>query len=163
MAKIVIGVMGPGDRATQQDCQMAYQLGLQIAQQGWILLTGGRSVGVMEAASQGAQQAQGLTVGILPTANGEQMSAAVDVPILTDMGSARNNINVLSSRVVIACGWGAGTVSEIALAIKADRPVVLLGLPSTAIAFFQDLAPGRVAIAPDVKSAIQLTQRFLAD
>ncbi|CCQ67309.1 Conserved hypothetical protein 725 [Crocosphaera watsonii WH 0402] len=42
------------------------------------------------------------------------------------MGNARNNINVLSSNVIIACGMGLGTVSEIALALKNKKPVILL-------------------------------------
>src|SRR6476469_6847830 len=103
MPKVVIGVMGPGTTATAADLQNAYEVGQLIAAAGWVLLTGGRNSGVMHAASQGAQQAGGLTVGILPTADRAMMSDAVDIAVLTDMGSARNNINVLSSQVVIAC------------------------------------------------------------
>ena len=50
------------------------------------------------------------------------MSEAVDLPIVTDLGNARNNINVLSSNVVIACGMGLGTASEVALALKNHQP-----------------------------------------
>ena len=42
------------------------------------------------------------------------------------MGEARNVINVLSSRVVIALRGGAGTVSEIAHALKLGRTVVVI-------------------------------------
>ena len=42
------------------------------------------------------------------------------------MGNARNCINVLSSHVVVACAGGTGTISEIALALKSGRPVILL-------------------------------------
>ncbi|MCW6038203.1 hypothetical protein K4A83_18275 [Spirulina subsalsa FACHB-351] len=66
MPKIMIGVMGPGEKARPQDVALAYQLGAAIAQSGWILLTGGRNVGVMEAANQGAKSAKGFTIGILP-------------------------------------------------------------------------------------------------
>lgn len=66
MAKTVIGVMGPGDNATKEECDSAFELGKLIANKGWILLTGGRNVGVMEAASRGAKEAGGLTIGILP-------------------------------------------------------------------------------------------------
>ncbi|WP_242044677.1 SLOG cluster 4 domain-containing protein [Anabaena azotica] len=109
MNKIVIGVMGAGEGATANDGENAYKLGELIAQAGWVLLTGGRNVGVMDAASQGAKSANGLTVGILPGTQAEGISVAVDIAIFTDMGNARNNINVLSSHVVIACGMGAGT------------------------------------------------------
>jgi uncharacterized protein (TIGR00725 family) len=55
-------------------------------------------------------------------------SRYIRVPILTGMGSARNTINVLSSRVVVACHGGAGTISEIALALKHGKPVILFGI-----------------------------------
>jgi len=69
-------------------------------------------VGVMDAASLGAKAANGLTIGILPTDDTSAMSKAVDIAIITDMGLA---ISMSSSDVVIACGMGAGTASEIAL------------------------------------------------
>ncbi len=159
--KTIIGVMGPGDRATELDLQNAYQLGYLIAQQGWILLTGGRNVGVMEAANQGAKVAQGLTVGILPSNDTSGVSTAVDIAIVTDMGNARNNINVLSSDVVIACGMGAGTASEIALAIKSNKPVILLNDDINSKDFFQKLAPKNIYIADSVDDAIALTQSLL--
>ncbi|HEY9652876.1 MAG TPA: cytochrome, partial [Coleofasciculaceae cyanobacterium] len=108
MRKIIIGVMGPGEQASSTELNNAYALGKHIATQGWVLLTGGRNTGVMDAASKGAKAAGGLTVGILPTNNTTHLSDAVDIAITTDMGNARNNINVLSSDVVIACGMGTG-------------------------------------------------------
>jgi Predicted Rossmann fold nucleotide-binding protein len=66
MKKTIIGIMGPGESATSTDLENAYQLGQLIAEAGWILLTGGRNVGVMDAANKGAKSANGLTVGILP-------------------------------------------------------------------------------------------------
>ncbi len=55
--KKIIGVMGPGDLATETDIKNAYELGKLIAQEDWILLTGGRNVGVMDAANKGSQEA----------------------------------------------------------------------------------------------------------
>jgi hypothetical protein len=163
MPHIIIGVMGPGTGATAADQQTAYHLGQHIAQQGWILLTGGRNVGVMDAASRGAKASGGLTIGILPTATTEQMSPAVDLPILTDMGQARNAINVLSSRVVIACGLGAGTLSEIALALKTNRPVVLLHVDNAIADPLQQLDPALIHRAHHVAHAIDLVQQCLAE
>jgi uncharacterized protein (TIGR00725 family) len=159
--KTIIGVMGPGEQATTHDLQNAYQLGYLIAQQGWVLLTGGRNVGVMEAASQGAKAAQGLTIGILPGNNTSGVSTAVDIAIVTDMGNARNNINVLSSDVVIACGMGAGTASEIALAIKSNKFVILLNDDLNSKDFFQKLAPKNIYIAHSASDAIALTRNVL--
>jgi uncharacterized protein (TIGR00725 family) len=161
MPKIIIGVMGPGETATQQDLSNAYELGRLIASQGWVLLTGGRKVGVMDAACRGAKSADGLTIGILPTNHSNGISSAVDIPILTDLGNARNNINVLSSQVVIACGMGAGTASEIALALKASKPVILLNPSESNHTFFKQLSPRLIFNARDAAIAIQLTQQLL--
>ncbi|KAM3102499.1 TIGR00725 family protein [Phormidesmis sp. 146-12] len=153
MSKIIIGVMGAGEHATQADCDRAYQLGQRIAQAGWIVLTGGRTVGVMDAASRGAKSVGGLTIGILPYVQ-TCPSPAVDITIVTDLGNARNNINVLSSRVVIACGMGVGTVSEIALALKANKQIILLNDDAMSQRFFTDLAKDQVFVAKDVDEAI---------
>jgi uncharacterized protein (TIGR00725 family) len=154
--------MGPGEGATEQEQQLAYQLGRQIAQAGWILLTGGRNRGVMDAVCKGAKSANGLTVGILPSSDRHHLSKAVDIPIVTGMGSARNNINVLSSEVIVACGMGAGTASEVALAIKASKSVILLNASFESQAFFQRLASEQVFVAADVEAAIALIQQLLS-
>lgn len=160
MRKVIIGVMGPGDNATPTDLHNAYELGKLIAQQGWVLLTGGRSVGVMDAASQGAKSANGLTIGILPEDDELGISEAVDIAIFTDMGNARNNINVLSCDVVIACGMGAGTASEIALALKGNKKVILLSDDEESKVFFQKLSPENVYVVDSVGDAMSVTSRF---
>jgi uncharacterized protein (TIGR00725 family) len=113
--------MGPA-KARRKDVENARVLGELIARREWVLLTGGRDVGVMHAASQGAKKvARSLTVGVLPTTR-DKISKYVDVAIVTEMGSARNNICVFSSQVIVACGLGgSGTVSEVALALKSRR------------------------------------------
>jgi uncharacterized protein (TIGR00725 family) len=154
MRKIIIGVMGVGDKATSNDLEKAYKLGKMIAQQGWVLLTGGRKAGVMDAASQGAKSVDGLTIGILPGKDSQGISEAVDIAIFTDMGNARNNINVLSSDVIIACGIGAGTVSEIALALKSHKKVILLNEDAESKLFFKKLSPDNIYIVENLESAI---------
>jgi len=126
MRKPVIGVMGGSD-ASQTECAAARELGRLIAERGWVLLTGGRNAGVMAAASAGAKAAGGFVVGVLPGSTDAGASPDLDVAIVTGMGDARNVINVLSSDVVIACAGGAGTLSEIALALKSGKRVILLG------------------------------------
>ena len=122
---LIIGVMGGGS-ADNETVQNAYQLGNLIAARGWILLNGGRNAGVMEASAKGARENGGITVGILPDETARAASRFIQIPILTGMGNARNSINVLSSHVVVACPGGTGTISEIALALKSRRPVILL-------------------------------------
>ncbi|MGK7921054.1 MAG: cytochrome [Trichodesmium sp.] len=161
MKKIIIGVMGPGNNATSTDLKNAYKLGQLIAQESWVLLTGGRNMGVMDAASRGAKSANGLTIGILPGNNLDGISEAVDIPIVSDMGNSRNNINVLSSDVVIACGMGAGTASEVALAIKNNKRVILLGSSLESQAFFVALSPETVFIVDTPESAIESVKNLV--
>ncbi|WP_017301110.1 LOG family protein [Nodosilinea nodulosa] len=162
MARIIVGIMGPGATATPAHLETAYALGYAMASTGWVVLTGGRAVGVMAAACRGAKAAGGLTIGVLPSADGAEMSDAVDIPIVTGLGDARNAVNVLSSRAVVACGLGPGTASEIALALKAQRPVILMAMPPNAAALWQSLATGPVAIAGTVQEAIAQLQNWLA-
>jgi uncharacterized protein (TIGR00725 family) len=162
MRKIIIGVMGRGENATVNDLQNAYILGQLIATQGWILLTGGRNVGVMDAVNKGAKSADGLTIGILPGDNNQDgISSSVDIAIFTDMGNARNNVNILTSDVVIACGMGAGTASEIALALKAKKQVILLTDDEEGKLFFKKLSPENVHIVESAENAIATAKIIL--
>lgn len=122
---LIVGVMGGGS-ADRKTAQNAHQLGGLIAARGWILLNGGRNAGVMSASARGARENGGITVGVLPDETAQGASPFIQIPILTGMGNARNCINVLSSHVVVACPGGTGTISEIALALKCNRPVILL-------------------------------------
>lgn len=153
--------MGPGEKAAAIDLQNAYELGKRIAQQGWVLLTGGRNVGVMDAASQGAKSVNGLTIGILPGDNTNGVSEAVDIAIVTDMGNARNNINVLSSDVVIVCGMSTGTASEVALALKGNKKVILLNDNEESKDFFRKLSPQNVYIVNIPDEAIKTVEDIL--
>ncbi len=123
--QLIIGVMG-GGKAKSIDIDNAYRLGALIAENNWILLNGGRNAGIMEASAKGAKDNGGITIGILPDDNCSKMSEYIQIPILTGMGNARNSINVLSSNVVVACPGGAGTISEVALALKTGRNVICL-------------------------------------
>lgn len=153
--------MGPGEQARTVDLDRAYRLGKRIAQEQWILLTGGRGVGVMEAVNRGAKQLGGLTIGILPDPHPQGASAYVDVPICTGMGYGRNNINVLSSSIVVSCGMGLGTASEVALALKNQTPVILLGVDTTSQMFFRQFSSVGLYITREVEETIELIQRVL--
>jgi uncharacterized protein (TIGR00725 family) len=135
--------MGAGE-PEPSTLEVAHRLGRLLAQAGWVVLTGGRPAGVMEAACAGAKSVAGsLTVGVLPTGPDGPVSAQVDLAVFTALGEARNAINVLSSDVVVACGVeGPGTASEVALALKARRPTVLLAATPAAVAFFRTMQDG---------------------
>ena len=114
--------MGAGS-CDAKTADLAEEVGRRIAARGAILICGGRG-GVMEAASKGAAGAGGLVVGILPSEDEKSANPYVEIPIVTGMGNARNAINALTSHSLIAITGGAGTLSEIALALKVDTPVV---------------------------------------
>jgi uncharacterized protein (TIGR00725 family) len=156
----IIGVMG-GATAPAGILAAARRLGGLIAEQGWVLLNGGRNSGVMEASAQGAREKGGLSIGILPDAHRQNASPFIDIPIVTGMGQARNNINVLSSDVVVACMGGAGTLSEIALAIKAETPVILLNFPEE-IAIEAIAAPGLLHHADSPDAAIDIILKLIS-
>jgi len=155
----IIGVMG-GGQVNEADARDACHLGQLIAQQGWMLLNGGRNCGIMDASAKGAKQAGGLTIGILPDENTARVSGHIDIPIVTGMGSARNAINALSSDLVVACAGGTGTLSEIALALKAGKTVVLLNM-DLGSAFDGYRQAGRLFDARNPEHAIELIKEQL--
>jgi hypothetical protein len=118
----------------------------------------------MEAACAGAKSVPGsLTIGILPTGPDGPVSRHVDVAVFTGVGEARNAINVLSSEVVVACGVESpGTASEVALALQAGRPTVLLAPTPTASAFFRTMVGrGSLHEAPTPEGVIALIEEQL--
>ena len=149
MRAALIGVIGPA-RASAAEMSAAEEMGRLIAAKGWVLLTGGRDAGVMAAANAGAAASGGLSVGLLPDETGEP-APGVQIVIRTGLGSARNNIIALSADVLVACGAGAGTTSEIALGLKAGKPVVLVGVRDIVYRYFRDIGGElvRQAAAPD--------------
>ena len=91
-----------------------------------MLVCGGRG-GVMEAACRGAKAAGGTTVGILPGTDRGEANQYVDVAIATGLGEMRNALIVRAVDALIAVGGEFGTLSEVALALKAGKPVVGIG------------------------------------
>lgn len=154
--------MGPGENATPEENEMAFDLGKAVAQKGWIVLTGGRSFGVMDAAMRGAHDSNGLTIGILPNDNQANSSDHADIKIMTGLGSARNMINVLSSHIIVVIGMAAGTASEVALALKANKKVILLHQDEITIRFFKNIGTYKVLIANNVDDTMKLIKDYLA-
>jgi uncharacterized protein (TIGR00725 family) len=155
----IIGVMG-GAECTPETARLAYDVGRRIAEKGWVLLNGGRAAGVMDASAKGAREAGGLVVGVLPDRDLSRMSPYVDIPIRTGMGDARNGINILSSDVVVALKGSAGTLSEIALAIRNGKPLVLVGWDLADLAADHERR-GLLARATTAEEAVARVEAFL--
>jgi len=119
---MIISVIGAGT-CNNETYSIAEEIGKLIAQKGAILVTGGLG-GVMEAASKGAIEAGGTTVGILPGFSKEDANKYVSIPITTGLSHARNIVIVRSADAVIAVSGEYGTLSEIAVALKLGKPVI---------------------------------------
>lgn len=98
-------------------------MGAALAHAGAILVCGGLG-GVMEAACRGAKAAGGTTVGLLPGGDRAAANPYVDVALATGLGEVRNGLIVRAADALIAVGGEFGTLSEVALALKAGKPVV---------------------------------------
>jgi uncharacterized protein (TIGR00725 family) len=140
----IVGVMGSGTHAHRE---RASELGAWLAGERVHLLTGGGG-GVMAAVSEAfhaAPERRGLVLAVLPAsasaegrAHGRSSppgypNAWVEVPIRTHLPlsgergrdpMSRNHVNVLSADVVVALPGGAGTASEVALALDYGRPTI---------------------------------------
>jgi uncharacterized protein (TIGR00725 family) len=119
-----VSVIGAG-RCGPTEYALAEEVGRLTAQRGATLVCGGLS-GVMEAAARGAKQRSGTTIGILPGHDRRSGNPYLDHVITTGLGEARNLVVVSSGDAVIAVGGGFGTLSEIGLAGKIGRPVVIV-------------------------------------
>ena len=124
MPRRYVAVCGASE-ATPSQLEAAREVGRLLARGGAVVLNGGYG-GVMDAASEGAASEGGTVVGILPDADRDGVNAHLTVAIATGLGQARNAIIVTAADSVIAIGGGWGTLSEVALARRLDRPVFAL-------------------------------------
>ena len=116
-----VSVIGSGAEHEEN----AETVGRLLAEGGATVVTGGLGQ-VMAAASRGAKDAGGTTIGILP---GETRAAAnpwLDHVVVTGTGHGRNLAVVASGDAVIAVGGRYGTLAEIGFALTLGRPVVVL-------------------------------------
>ena len=143
-----VGVIGSG---TEKYLQISQPLGRWLAEQECDLINGGGG-GVMEAVSQAyadIPDRKGSAIGVIPSASGcnspEERSAYgplpgypnawIDIPIYTHLPlsgtsgkdtASRNHIIILSADVIVAFPGGAGTRSEIQLALEYGKPLLIL-------------------------------------
>jgi uncharacterized protein (TIGR00725 family) len=137
----IIGVMGSHTEESPSVMEDARRLGEAIAKSDYVLLTGG-GPGVMRAVCEGAYKAGGLVIGILPNDKQHPLekypNEFVDISIFTGMYDARNVINAKTPHVMVALSGGAGTLSEIALALRNGIPVIGLHAPTFKISGIYD-------------------------
>jgi uncharacterized protein (TIGR00725 family) len=120
--KPLIAVVG-GGTCSREETTLAEETGRLLAARGAIVVCGGLG-GVMEAAARGAKSNGGITVGILPGTDASAANPYIDVPLATGLGEMRNFLIVRVAQALIAIGGGIGTLSEIALAQRTEKPVI---------------------------------------
>ncbi len=120
-----ISVIGAGECAGEV-YEQAREVGRILAEREHTLICGGLG-GVMEGASKGACLAGGRVIGLLPGSDPREANPFVTCPVTTEMGIMRNYLVVQNGDAAIAVSGGYGTLSEISMALKLGRRVVLLG------------------------------------
>ncbi|WP_354644350.1 TIGR00725 family protein [Kitasatospora camelliae] len=119
-----VAVVGPSEAGERQRA-LARRVGELLADRGAVVLCGGLG-GVMEAVCEGAAGRGGTTVGLLPGEDRARGNPYLTVGLTTGLGELRNGLLVRSCDAVLAVGGSWGTLSEVALAVRTGRPVVLL-------------------------------------
>ena len=157
--KPLIAVIGPGEKCPDSLRSSAEKIGMAIGDAGYNLISGGRKIGVMDAVSKGAKEGGSMVIGILPGMDNSDASEWLDVSIATGAGSARNNFIVLSADVVIAFGKGAGTFSEIALAIKAGKPLILFQPEANLFKLAKSMGK-KIFEADSVEKTMKITKKY---
>lgn len=133
MRKLQIGVIGSAGseeyfdrKPSKKIYQVAEKVGELVAQNGAILITGGKG-GIMEAACRGAKSKGGITVGIVKGKERKTANLYVDLEIVSGMeGCGEETMLILSCDGLIALGGGSGTLQELAIAYRNKKPVVVI-------------------------------------
>jgi len=112
-----------GDHCSEPAYRIAYQVGLEAAKRGAVVLSGGLG-GVMEAASRGAKDADGLVIGIVPQDEKTAANPYCDVVVATGIGHARDFLTAYSGDVVIIVEGGTGTLIEAGAAYQKQIPII---------------------------------------
>ncbi len=159
----IIGVMGSG---TSEHRDLSAPLGRWLARCGYDLLTGA-GPGVMAAVSRAFSEVsdrRGVVVGIVPAGRPENLypNPWVELSIVTHLkgeagpssADSRNHINVLSSDVIVALPGAEGTLAEIGLALRYDKPI---------IAYWPTATPEQLPAAVPRARELADVQRFVRE
>ena len=180
----VIGVMGSGAtphaHLAEPLGRALARMGVHLLTGG-----GGGVMEAVSRAFSEVRGRRGLVIGVLPAGDGGSSRAGASLaPVDADPGTppgypnpwvefavrthldargddgsgirSRNHINILSSNVVIALPGSSGTASEVELAIRYGRPLILLGDTARA-----ECLPVSVPTAESVDEAAEFVRRAL--
>jgi uncharacterized protein (TIGR00725 family) len=132
--KIKVGVMGSaGGELSKLALEKSYLLGRAIAEKDCVLVTGG-CPGLPLAATKGAKDAGGFTIGISPGIDLREHvelykspTQYLDILIFTGSGlMGREVIGVRSCDIIIITGGRSGTLGEFCIAYDEGKPIGVL-------------------------------------
>ncbi len=120
--KTIVAVIGAG-KCSKKQRDMAAKVGKYIAEHDAVLVCGGLG-GIMEGAARGAKQAGGVTLGIIPSECKDDANEYIDFVVPSGLGEARNILVIRTADAVVAFPGRYGTLSEMAFALQAGKPLV---------------------------------------
>lgn len=125
MERRYVAVVGPSGTLVDELERAAAEVGRLLGEADCVVVTGG-GTGVMAAASRGAAEAGGTTLGILPGDDRAGANPHLTVSVPTGLGEMRNPLVVRAADAVVSVGGSWGTLSEVALACRTGVPCVAL-------------------------------------
>lgn len=156
-ARPQVGVIGPGSLEGERPelDGWAEEIGRGLVRCGAVIICGGLG-GVMEAVARGAREEGGVCVGLLPGADRAEGNRFLSLALPTALGEMRNALVVRASDLLVAVGRGHGTLSEIALALRARKHVI--GLSTWPV----EPAPATLHTVASPGEALDLAGRLMA-
>ncbi len=131
--KICVSGAAEGGCLTPETLKKAEKVGEAIAKEGAILVTGATS-GIPHAATKGAKEAGGISIGFSPAASRvdhinryKLPTKYLDLTVYTGFGYAGRNLILTRSAdaVIIICGR-IGTLNEFTVAFEDKKPIGVL-------------------------------------
>jgi hypothetical protein len=170
----VIGYAGAEEYPTEQApaariYDMAEEAGYLLARAGATVVTGGKS-GIMDRAAAGAKRGGGITVGVIKGGRRFQSNAGTDVEILSGMAADGMDelLLVLMCDGFIVVGGGAGTLEELSIAYRNNKPIVAIAQSGgwadiTAGTFLDERSRVKIEVAQTPEEAVSLILSKLTD
>lgn len=173
MKKLQIAVIGsagneeyPFDKPKASMFEAAERIGELLAIRDCVVVNGGKG-GIMEAVCRGAKNAGGLTIAEIAGDDRGGSNKYVDIEIVTtDVGYRGPSLLIGMSDAVISLGGGAGTLQELAVAYRMQKPIILLKgfggwtdrlsgpyLDERRLVSFVDVSTAEQAVAKAVRAA----------
>jgi uncharacterized protein (TIGR00725 family) len=139
-----IGIIGRGmqhehDPVDPTVMESARLVGRLVAERGGVIVSGGLG-GVMEAASRGAKEAGGLTLGFLPSMDKSTGNAFLDIVLPTGLGRARNLITARGCDAIVMIARSSYSAAPAGGPIVSNR-CFMTAITSTTARRFRSISP----------------------